>query len=168
MTKKLGIRKTGIIAMGLAVMLLTGTSMAVYATVTRPSPEVFTEVLEDGTRRFRIGTHDADEYGSQSMAVIVTEDGHKFVGYSKECLPEEWQSQLEASGIVQFTVDEDGIMTVGEGGIVIVNEDGTMTVGKHGEVDRSLQSFSVVIDRDGNIVTDSSNMTVSDGLMIFN
>jgi len=161
MTKKQGIKKTGIIAAGLACLLLAGTSAAAYAAVSRPSPEVSVEVMEDGTKQFRVGSYGADEYGIRSIAVIVTEDGDKLVGYSVECLPEEWQSQLEAEGSTQalnVTVDEDGHMIIGEGeaGIVTLNEGGFMVVGRTSNAEGHL---SRVIEA---IVTEGTH-----GIMVF-
>ena len=107
MTKKLGIKKTGIIATCLAVLLLAGTSMAVYATVTRPSPEISVETQEDGTVHFRVDSSD-----DSPVVAIVTQDGEKLTGYSVECLPEYWQTRIgEGQSFRAFTDEYGNIVT---------------------------------------------------------
>jgi len=126
MTNKQGIKKAGIIATCLATLLLVGSSIAVYAAASRPSPEVSYEVLEDGTMQFQVGTYGVDDTGAISL--IVTEDGNKFVGDTVECLPEEWQSQIEANGLVEFR-QESWETSNDNGGVFIVTEDGNKFVG---------------------------------------
>jgi len=158
MTKKKGIRKTGIIAAGLAVLLLAGTSIAVAA-ATRPSPEVFH--LDNGTAQVRWESYYGDGtdqvrwesyYGDDGIDLEVInmsgEDGNttvldvsidellaqRTVGQQAEYYPhEDLLRQLETDGLFQFRESS-------------YNNDSEFNV----------QPFSVTVDESGNIVMENA------------
>jgi len=143
MTKKLGIRKTGIIVTCLAVLLLVGTSMAVFAAVS-PLNSVSYQVLDDGTLEFRESLYSADGFDNKAMIVNVTvdKDGNKVVEYSATD-----SSHMEL--FEQRKTAED--VEVWDGGIVEMRE----YANNNAEV--TVQVFTISTDEGGSrIITESS------------